>query len=596
MPQIAFDRYYRYEELTGLLKAYEAEYPNLVSVASMGKSFEGRDIWVVAVTNKATGPAEEKPAFWCDGNIHASEVSASTTVLHLLNKLCLGYSGKPPDRSEKSDLSDKIKRLLDTRAMYLVPRLNPDGAEWALESPPRIIRSSTRPYPYDEDDPYGIEPKDADGDGRILCMRIKDQNGPWKVCVQEPRILERRDPTDVGGTYFRVLPEGLIHNWDGMTIKDRKRKQGLDMNRNFPSAWRLEFEQHGAGPFPTSEPEIHAQVKFIAEHPNICGAVCFHTFSGVHLRPPSRMPDDDIPPEDLWVFQKLGDKGKEMTGYPAISNFHEFKYHPKEVITGVFDDWMYEHRGVYSWTTEIWSPQRQAGITDYKYIDWFREHPVEHDIQMLKWSDEKLEGKGYVDWYPFRHPQLGEVELGGWDSHYAFRNPPPRYLEAEVAPLGDWCIWQALCSPKLELREVKVERLPSLGFAEGETEGGAGGGRPVARIRIAVQNTGWLPTNVTKIGTDRKLCRGVTCEIAKEGEDRNPEGKSAPEWLISGELRQIGPQLVGWSHTAPGGFGWHSDPTDDVAVFEWVVQGPGTYAFVARHDRAGVVRTSVTVE
>lgn len=565
MPQIAFERYYRYDELTQLLKDFESEFPTLVSLASMGKSFEGRDIWVVTVTNKNTGPAEDKPAFWCDGNIHASEVSASTAVMHLLNKLCTGY-GK----------DEKITRLLDTRTMYLVPRLNPDGAEWALESPPRVIRSSTRPYPYDEDDPYGIEPKDTDGDGRILCMRIKDANGPWKVCEKEQRILERRDPTDVGGTYYRVLPEGFIHNWDGMTIKDRRRKQGLDMNRNFPSAWRLEYEQHGAGPFPTSEPEIHAQVKFIAEHPNICGAVCFHTFSGVHLRPPSRMPDDDIPPEDLWVFQKLGDKGKEMTGYPAISNFHEFKYHPKEVITGVFDDWMYEHRGVYSWTTEIWSPQRQAGITDYKYIDWFREHPIEHDIQMLKWSDEKLEGKGYIDWYPFTHPQLGEVELGGWDAHCAFRNPPPPFLEAEVAPLGDWCIWQALCSPKLEVRELKVED--------------AGGAK---RIRLAVQNTGWLPTSVTKIGADRKLCRGVVGEIAKKGEERNAEGSAAPEWLASGKLRQEGPQLVGWSHVTPGGFGWHSDPTDDVALFEWVVRGPGAFELIAKHDRAGVVRTIV---
>ena len=55
---------------------------NLVSVDSIGKSHEGRDIWVVTLTNTATGAAIDKPAFWCDGNIHAAELTASTAVLY----------------------------------------------------------------------------------------------------------------------------------------------------------------------------------------------------------------------------------------------------------------------------------------------------------------------------------------------------------------------------------------------------------------------------------------------------------------------------------------------------------------------------------
>ncbi len=205
-----------------------------------------------------------------------------------------------------------------------------------------------------------------------------------------------------------MLPEGTFHNFDGLTMRSHKMPQGLDMNRNFPSAWRLEGEQYGAGPFPTSEPEIHAVVSAITKRPNICGAVTFHTFSGVHLRPPSRMPDDDIPPEDLWTYKKIGAEGTKLTGYPAISNFHEFKYHPKEVITGVFDDWMYEHRGVYSWTTrKSGRLNAKQAITEYKYIDWYREHPFDDDLKMLAWADDQLDGKGYVDWYPFTHPQLG---------------------------------------------------------------------------------------------------------------------------------------------------------------------------------------------
>lgn len=565
MPDISFDRYYKFAELTNFLRAYEKEYPNLVRIESIGKSHEGRDIWIAIVTEG--GNDADKPAFWCDGNIHASEVSASSAVMHILHTLCTGH-GK----------NEEITRALQTRAFYLVPRLNPDGAEWALESPPRIIRSSTRPYPYDEDDFYGIERQDLDGDGRILSIRVQDPNGPWKVSKQEPRLLERRQPGETGGTYYRLLPEGLFHNFDGMTMRARKIKEGLDMNRNFPSAWRIESDQRGAGPFPTSEPEIRAAVDAVCKRPNICGGITFHTFSGVHLRPPSRMPDDDIPAEDLWAYKAIGEKGKELTGYPAISNYHEFRYHPKEVITGVFDDWMYEHRGVFCWTTEIWSPQRQAGITDYKYIDWFRDHPFDDEVKLLKWSDEKLDGKGYIDWYKFEHPQLGTVELGGWDAHFAFRNPPPQFLEAEIKPFVDWVVWQALASPKLEEREVRVDSL-------GKT----------ARIRFAVQNTGWLPTNVTKLGADKRLCRGVVGEISREGDPAGEAGSIEPAWLVSGKLRQETGQLSGWSHVPVGGFGWMTNATDDVAVFEWVVASPGKYELTAKHERAGLVKATVEV-
>ena len=59
MPSVEFNRYYKYDELTTLLSAFAAEYPQFVSVASMGKSYEGRDIWVLTITNAATELLEE---------------------------------------------------------------------------------------------------------------------------------------------------------------------------------------------------------------------------------------------------------------------------------------------------------------------------------------------------------------------------------------------------------------------------------------------------------------------------------------------------------------------------------------------------------
>ena len=85
MPDIKFDSFYRYDELTSLLQTFASDYPQLVEVESNGKSHEGRDIWLATVTNVETGPAKEKPAFWVDGNIHATEVSPSTACLYFIN-------------------------------------------------------------------------------------------------------------------------------------------------------------------------------------------------------------------------------------------------------------------------------------------------------------------------------------------------------------------------------------------------------------------------------------------------------------------------------------------------------------------------------
>src|SRR5690606_20736480 len=181
---------------------------------------------------------------------------------------------------------------LDSCDFYICPRVYPDGEEWALSDQPRIIRSSTRPYPYDEEPLGGLEQQDVDGDGRMLMMRIRDDNGPWVAHPDDPRLLVRRDPTEVGGTYYRVLPEGSLIDYDGVTINLRGRKENLDLNRNFPSNWRQEGLQRGSGPYPTSEPEVRAIVHFIANHPNITGGVTFHTFSGAILRPYDDKPDD----------------------------------------------------------------------------------------------------------------------------------------------------------------------------------------------------------------------------------------------------------------------------------------------------------------
>ena len=169
-----FDTYYRYADLTRILQEIAEANPHLVRLTSIGKSHEGRDIWLTVVTRFETGEDKDKPALWVDGNIHATEVAGSMACLYLLNRLISDY-GKDAD----------VTRCLDTRAFYICPRLNPDGAEWALADIPKLIRSSTRPYPHDEEPIGGLAREDIDGDGRVLTMRIPDP--VWSLEGIEPR-------------------------------------------------------------------------------------------------------------------------------------------------------------------------------------------------------------------------------------------------------------------------------------------------------------------------------------------------------------------------------------------------------------------------
>jgi len=561
MPNIRFDKFYRYNELTRLLKAYAKEYPELIRLESIGKSYEGRDMWLVTATNFKLGNEAEKPALWVDANLHASEVTGSTAALYLIHDLVTRY---------KKDAN--VTRALDTRTFYIVPRVNPDGAEWALADAPKEIRSSTRPYPYVENAIDGlIAGEDINGDGMILQMRLEDPNGAWKAHPDDPRLMMRRDPIETGGKYYRILPEGLLKNYDGVTINVRRPKEGLDLNRNFPAGWRTESDQHGAGPHPTSEPEARNLVEFVVNHKNITGTISFHTMSGVLLRGFNDRPDDEQNTEDMWTAKKIGAKGTEITGYPNISIFHEFKYYPKEVITGAFDEWSYEHRGVYSWTVEFWSPMKQAGIENLKYIEWYRDHPVEDDIKLLKWNDEVLKGKGFVDWHSYNHPQLGKVQLGGWDFLHMWSNVPLEYLEKEISPFPDWIVWHALISPKLALWETSVTALSADSFS----------------VRLVVQNEGWLPTYVTKKALEKKVSRGVIAEITL------PKGAI----LVLGKEREELGELEGRAYKTAA-IDEANEGTNDRVKVEWVVKAKkGTkIKLLAKHDRAGVVKVDVVLK
>ncbi len=559
MRPVAYDHFYAYDELTDTLRGWATEAPGLYTIESIGSSYEGRDIWLVTVTNRETGEPLDKPALLIEANIHSMEWTGCTAALHLIHTLLTGYGE-----------DEFVTRALDTRVFYVIPRVNPDGAEHGLEER-RFIRSSMRPYPREEQED-GLRVQDLDGDGRVLDMRVEDSNGPWRRHPDAPKLLVRREPVDgVGdGPFYRLLPEGRIENYDGVTIKVAPPLEGLDLNRNFPAEWAPEHEQRGAGPYPTSESEVRALVQAVTDRPNITGHIAYHTFSGVHLRPYAGRPDDDLPTADLRAYQLIGTRATELTGYPAVSVFHDFKYEPKQSIKGGAHDWLYDHVGVFSWTTEFWSPQRQAGLSDYHFTDWIRDHPIEDDLALLGWA-EKNYPAAYVDWYEFEHPELGKVELGGWDTINYWFNVPFDRLKDEVAPHADWALFHLLISPLLEVRSLDVERL----------------GESTYLVRLVLQNSGWLPTNVTQKAVERNAVRALEVELDLPDDAR----------LVGGELKTEAGQLKGRFDKRSTTWWGNDESTTDLAKLEWVVEAPSNteIGIEARHPRAGTVRRRVTL-
>jgi len=555
---LRFDAYLDNDGLEAALQTLADEHPALVELGELGRSHEGRPIRLVTLTNRDTGPDREKPGLWIDGNIHATEVTASMAALYVIHALLTRYGSDP-----------QVTRILDEQAIYVVPRLNPDGAALALSDRPQFLRSSTRRYPYPERQD-GLHVEDVDGDGRILQMRLEDPSGDWKASPDDPRLMLRRRPDEEGGTYYRIVPEGVVHHYDGHLLKMARPERSLDLNRNFPKGWRPEGEQYGAGDHPGSEPEVRAVLEFVADHPNLFGALTFHTYSRAILRPLSDRPDDEMDTGDLWTYQAIGERGTELTGYPNVSVYHHFRYHPKETIGGVFDDWLYSTRGIFAFTVELWDLPTAAGITEKneqkRFIEWMRRHPEADDVKIFEFVAREAP-EHLAEWQPFDHPQLGRLEIGGFESLYTFRNPPPRLLEAEIAPQADFVAAFAALAPRLSWHALEAAAL----------------GDGHWRVTAVVENAGFLSTSGSQRARAAGVARPVRLELGL------PEGAE----LESGtSAREVG-HLEGRSNKLGGWFA--SGATDNRAKAEWLVRAPaGTVVDVtASGGRAGVLRGTV---
>lgn len=469
-----WNRYYSNNETNIIMQHYARKYPDLTNLYSIGKSFKGVDLMVMEVTNFRIKPADQKPGFYVDGNIHSGELTGSAVTLYMMGYLLDRYGEDP-----------EVTLLLDTRTFYLRPKFNPDGADLALLKDVSL-RSTVHPFDNDNDGRADEDPaEDLNGDGFITQMRFPDPEGGSIISSDDSRIMVRRSRNITEGSFYRVVSEGIDNDKDGRLNEDDI--GGLDMNRNFPRNWEPEYLQPGAGSFPLSEPETYATVKFINEHPNITGIVHNHTSGGFVFRLPSASDPALFDPADIELIVNLGEKYTETTGRPVRPS----STHPTRHRYGTLISWAYWDRGIVGWVPEYW-----PGIT----ADYNNDGNTD-ELERLRFNDEELGGKYFVDWESYEHPEFGRVEIGGWRRKYVSQNPPPELLEEECALQMPWILWLAGQSPLLEMTEPEVTLL----------------GDNQYRVEVKVTNTGYLPTNLTERGIEASVVNPVTATIELEG-------------------------------------------------------------------------------
>ena len=442
---ITFDHYHTLDEIASYLEALSAQYPQLVTLKVIGRSREGRAIWAVDVNNPATGSASEKPGFYVDGNIHGGEVLGGEGALAFLDRI-VGAHGSDP----------AITELVDTRAFYVVPIVNPDGRAISVDTPENH-RWNVRPVDEDGDGLFDEDPpEDLDGDGRMLQMRVPDPKGDWALHSTDPRRMVRIRGGAAEGARYRLMTEGLDNDGDGRFNEDRV--GGVDLNRNFPANWSA--AQFASGPFPLSEPETHALVTYITDRPTIAAIHTFHTSGGLILRFPTLADQDwNFPRADIEAHRAIAEDGSAITGY---ANFAHEKKAIVDLMSpghGVFNDWASKEFGVLAITTEMWAHAMGEG-----------------QEALFAWNDDLLGGSGFVDWYPFEHPNLGSVELGGWD-RWSTASPPERMMAAEIERNVRWVLTFADKTP-----QVAIQAATGVPSADGQ------------RIDVSVANIGWMAT------------------------------------------------------------------------------------------------------
>ncbi len=546
--------YLNFDELSRELRAL-VNGSGDATMRSLGQSHEGREIWLVEIGSQSGAPLETRPGLLVVGNLEADHVLGSVLALETIRYLLAG-----------GDPEEDLDSLLRERVVYVIPRLDPDGAEAMFASPQVTRTRNGRPFDDDNDGRLDEDaPEDLNGDGLVTVMRVADPSGDYVVHPDDPRLMKRAEPSKGEAGTYTLYWEGRDSDGDGFLNEDGP--GGVDLNRNFQHAYP--YWERDAGPHMVSEPETRALMDFMIAHGNVGAILTFGHSDNLVTAPDSRgnlaaatvldlpafadasnadifekgvfraapqfggrfffgggggqprlrgaQPGRDNDPDsgrrpattvnrdDLEYFETVSEAYREITGITKVGVNREAE--------GAFFQYGYFQFGVPSFSTQGWGlpqpekaesgeepapdaePQAEApepaarrrgqvgppgpqGRPGAPRGTGGAAEPQGLDAALLSAMDT-VGIQVFADWTPFAHPELGEVEIGGFRP-YVVSNPPADQLpdlgRAHGAFVGRL-----------------VSMLPRVRVAHTEVTNHGGG---VFTVTVEVENTGYLPTSL----------------------------------------------------------------------------------------------------
>ncbi len=446
--QVSWNRYATYSGIVDICTKLTKAYPDLVSMESIGKSYQGRDILVLTISNKKSGNPDHKPGYWIDANIHSIEIQGTEMALYTAWYLC-----------EMFDENAFIKELLNDKTFYISPVINPDGREYFASAgvPPR---SGLIPFDNDRDgflDEDGAD--DMNGDKNISQMRRKNPDGGYITDPKDSRRLIRTEPGKKG-EYELLGMEGTDNDGDGLVNEDGI--GGYDGNRDWGFNWEPNYVQSGADKYPFSQPENQAVLGFMVKHRNITGSQSFHNSGGMILRGPSISGGgaEEYSRADDAVINAIGKKGETIIpGYKLLTIWKDMY-----TVYGGELDWWHGAMGCFVFSNELWNSYLM-------FYDTTNSDDYEFD-KLLLFEDS------FIPWHKVNHPVYGEVEIGGFSKMFG-RTHPGFLLESDAHRNAAFCIYNAFQSPKLEVSNIKVKKLSG----------------NLTEVSVRVENKRMLPTH-----------------------------------------------------------------------------------------------------
>ncbi|MGE5617026.1 MAG: peptidase M14, partial [Bacillota bacterium] len=170
---------------------------------------------------------------------------------------------------------------------------------------------------------------------------------------------------------------------------------------------------------------------------------------------------------------------KEHTGYPTVSGFHEFLYAPETPLKGDLTEYAYHQRGCLAYVIELWDLFAQIGMKQPKpFVDVYT-HLDRKDFEALaKFDRDVNRGRVFKAWRKAKHPQLGDVEVGGLDLRVGVSNPPYEKLAEVCEKQSAAFLRVASLLPRVSIERVSQEKL----------------GDKHTRIELRIANRGYLGT------------------------------------------------------------------------------------------------------